>query len=70
MLQGLVMFQQLLPALPPETLALLPIEFIDTLDQPTVDALEELAREEGGIGQYNASEVVTILSLELTRLPE
>jgi HAE1 family hydrophobic/amphiphilic exporter-1 len=70
MLQGLGIFQALLPSLPPETLALLPKEFIETLDASERQMLDELASEEGGIGQYNATEVLSILSMELTRLPD
>ncbi|MFN2187714.1 MAG: efflux RND transporter permease subunit [Candidatus Promineifilaceae bacterium] len=70
MLQGLAMFQELLPDLPAETIALLPIEFVDSLDQDTRDQLDQLASEEGGTGQYTAAEVLTLLSKELTRLPE
>lgn len=70
MLQGLGIFQELLASLPPETLALLPIEFVETLDTSERQLLDELASEEGGIGQYSATEVLAILSMELTRLPD
>ena len=51
-------------------LALLPIEFIGTLEASERQMLDELASEEGGIGQYTATEVFSILSMELTRLPD
>jgi HAE1 family hydrophobic/amphiphilic exporter-1 len=70
MVQGLGLFQQLLPSLPAETLALLPIEFVEPLEPVLREELQDLASDFGGIGQYDASEVIEILSLELTRLPD
>jgi HAE1 family hydrophobic/amphiphilic exporter-1 len=69
MLQGLGMFQELLPSFPPETVALLPIEFVESLEAGEREMLDELASEQGGTGQYTATEVLSILSLELARLP-
>ena len=70
MLESLAIFQELLPSLPPATLALLPIEFLDTLDSSTRELLDELAAEEGGTGSYTATEVLAILSITLARLPD
>ncbi|MCB9005638.1 MAG: efflux RND transporter permease subunit, partial [Ardenticatenaceae bacterium] len=50
-----------LPYAPKETIALLPIEFIETLDPAMVAQLNELAAEAGGTGQFTIAQTVKIL---------
>ncbi|MDX1616787.1 MAG: efflux RND transporter permease subunit, partial [Candidatus Promineifilaceae bacterium] len=59
----------LLPAVPPETLAVLPIEYIETLDPALQAELDARAAEFGGVGQFTVAEAVAELTDEPTLAP-
>ncbi len=50
-----------LPYFPVETLALLPSEYIDGLDPALKSELNDLAIEQGGVGQYTLAEVLEMM---------
>ncbi|MEZ4641302.1 MAG: efflux RND transporter permease subunit [Chloroflexota bacterium] len=52
----------ILPYAPPETLALLPREYIETLDPAVVAELETLTADLGGVGQYDISQAYAIIN--------
>lgn len=50
-----------LPYFPAETLALLPSEYIDGLDPALRSELDDLAVEQGGVGQYTLAEALEMM---------